>query len=162
MDSRSSPSAWSAISAPMRRQEISSSSLMTRSCSTAPARPAGCSPRATQRVGARRAAGEVLFLAGGGAGGLPRREVGRRDGRVAGGAGEGVDPQGLVGTAVHAVVPRTGAEQDVLTCAEQEDGAAGGGAREVADIGGAGDQRGGAAAGFTAGPELRSAGDVHL
>lgn len=82
-------------------------------------------PRDDRADGSVPADGEVVFLDGEGAGVLPRREVGRGDGRVAGGAGEGVDAQSLVGTAVQAVVQRTGAEQDVLAGAEQEDGAAG-------------------------------------
>lgn len=107
--------------------------------------------------------GEVVFLHGEADSALRRREVGRGDCGVASGAGEVVDPQCLVGAALRgAVVGRAGAHEQIFGLAEEQHGALRGGAREVADVGGAGDQRGGAAAGLAAVPQPGAAGGVHL
>ncbi len=108
--------------------------------------------------------GEVVLLHGEGVGALGRGEVGGRDGRVASaGSGQGLDAQGLVGALLRgAVGGRAGTHQEVLGLAQQQDGALRGGAREIAHVGGAGDQRRRAAARVAVFPQTRPAGRVHL
>lgn len=97
--------------------------------------------------------GQVMLLHREGLTALPCREVGGGDGRVATGSGQPLHAQRLVGPAFgRAVVRWAEAQQQVLGPAEQQDGAVRGGAREIADVGGAGHQRGGAAAGLAAFP----------
>ncbi len=121
MDSSSSPSAWSVISAAIRRQAISSSSLTTRSCSTAPPRSARRSRGRDRAHGAVPGHGQVVLLDGEGVGALAGGEVRppRRPGRRRA-SGSTVHPQGLVGgcpSGGRSSVGPPGAEQDVLALA---------------------------------------------
>jgi hypothetical protein len=111
--------------------------------------------------------GEVVLLHGEGVGALTGGEVGGGHGGVATGAGEVLDAQRLVGPLVVRIHAEGGrararAHQQVRSPAQQQYGAAGGRTREVADVGGAGHQRGSAAAGRTSLPEPFAAGRIHL
>lgn len=97
--------------------------------------------------------GEVVVLGGEGLGALFRRETGGRDGRITAGAGQGAQLQRVVGPALGRPVVRwAGADQQVLGPAEQQYGAVRGGAREIAHVGGPGDERRRAAARVAAFP----------
>lgn len=103
--------------------------------------------------------GEVVLLDGEGVGALRCGEARGGDGGVTAGARQHVDAQGGVRAAVRgcgcACGLRSGCDavyEQVLGSAQQEDRAGWGHACEVADVGRAGDQRGGAAAGVDAFP----------
>lgn len=92
---------------------------------------------------------EVMLLYGHGVGAVRCREVRGGYGGVAVGAGECVDAQGLVGTALRRpLVQRDRADQQVLALAQEQDGALRGWTGQVAHVGWVGDQRGLAAAGL--------------
>ncbi len=144
IDSRSLPSAWSAISAPIRRQEISSSSLITRNCSTAPPRSASAARcrRADQPVPGH---GEVV-LDRQGVGALGDGCVGGGDRRVAPGARQHLHAQRLVGTPLVGLAARRSAAEQQVPSAAPPGGRHRAAAREVPHVGRAGDERRRAAA----------------
>ncbi len=97
--------------------------------------------------------GEVVVLGGEGLGALGRGEAGRRDGGVASGSRQRPHPERFVGPGLgRPVVQRSGADQHVLGLAEEQHGAVRGGAREIAHVGGPGDERRRAAARVAAFP----------
>lgn len=110
--------------------------------------------------------GEVALLHGERVGALARGDSCGRDSRVtAADSGQGLYPQGLVGPLLRgAVGRRDGTDQEVVLLgpAQQQNGALRGGAREIAHVGGAGDQRRRAAARVAVFPQTRPAGRVHL
>lgn len=120
-------------------------------------------PRRDRGQGAVAGHGQMVLLDGerldaGGA-----RLLGGGDRRIAGRGGQDVQPELFVGAAVGRITGRcAGAEQDVLAGGEQEYGAGRCGAREVADVRGAGDQNPGAAGGRAPVAQPAAADPIHL
>lgn len=84
-------------------------------------------------------------------------------GRVPAPAAQDRDAQRLVRLPVGRIRDRgTGAQQDVLSGAEQQDGAGGAPPSEIADVGGAGDQGGGRSCGGAPVADQPAADGVHL
>lgn len=106
---------------------------------------------------------QMVLLDGEGVRALTPGEVGRGHGGVAAPRGQDLYPQGLVRAALEgAVVGRDRAHQEVLAAAEEQDGAVRGGGREVAHVGGAGDERCRGAGRVEVVPQAGSAVRVHL
>lgn len=100
--------------------------------------------------------GEGLRARGGG-------QIGGRDHRIAVGARQQRQPQLFVGAAVGGIAARgAGGEQDVPAGSEQQHGTRGRPAREIADVGGAGDQSGRGSDGGAPVAEQPAADGVHL